>query len=106
MPVHPSRPLPEGWTPSREKVLSLDEEFGHLVSISIALRRFRNHYAEGQTSRNWEAKFENWVLSDYQRAGAEAGTDDMGIPRNQRKTSVVKAARPGDPDYVNLDDPV
>jgi hypothetical protein len=83
---------------------SLAAEFGHLVDITLSLRRFRNHYAEGQTSRNWEAKFENWVLSDYQRAGAEAGTDSVGIPNTQRKTSIVQPAQPGDPDYFDPND--
>lgn len=100
MPVHPSRPLPEGWTPSREKCNALDAEFGHLVAIGTSLRRFRNHYAEGQTSRNWEAKFENWVLSDFERAKATHGTDDFGTPINQRKSKIT-AAQPGDPDYVD-----
>jgi hypothetical protein len=95
------RPLPEGWTPSLEKAKALDAEFGSTVDLSLSLRRFRNHYAEGQTSRNWDARFENWVISDAQRVTANReGTDDMGIPYNQKKVR-VEPAQPGDPDYFD-----
>lgn len=65
------------------------EEFGHIVDIDICLRRFRNYYSEGQTSRNWSAKFENWVLNDVERAGTKSGTDDLGIPYSQRRSTSV-----------------
>lgn len=103
MAVHPSRPLPQRWTPEPEEWTALHREFGHLVDLTLSLRRFRNHYAEGQTSRNWLAKFENWVLSDFERAKATSGTDDFGKPINQRKSKITDA-KPGDPDYISPDD--
>lgn len=106
MPQPPMLPLPEGWQPTPERMSALTTEFGHRVDLHVSLRRFRLHYSEGQTARRWDAKFELWVLGDYQRAGAEEGTDSMGIPYNQRKTSRVQPAKPGDPDYVDFDDPV
>jgi hypothetical protein len=99
--IHPSRPLPEGWVPSPEKVEALRAEFGGLLDLNNSLRRFRNHFSEGQTSRNWDARFENWVLSDAERARERVeGTDDLGVPHGQRK-AVRRNVRPGDPDYVD-----
>ena len=101
MPLRPQTPINSEWTPSRERWLSLKEEFGHAMDVEVALRRFRNyHLAKGDVSRDWEASFENWVLSDYERKGAESGTDDLGVPRNQRRTTVTPL-EPGDPGYFN-----
>jgi hypothetical protein len=103
MALPPTRVLPDGWEPSPEKMAALDSEFGRVVDLRYLLRRFRNHYVEGQTSRNWDAKFENWVLTEAARATDLEGTDDLGIPRTQRKTSSVQPAQPGDPDYFDPD---
>jgi hypothetical protein len=101
MPLNPQTPMTLDWYPSRERWLSLKEEFGDALDMNVVLRRFRNHHvSKGSVSRNWEAAFENWVLTDYERVGAEAGTDDLGIPRNQRK-SKVKPLQPGDEGYFN-----
>lgn len=92
--MNPMRPLPDGWEPSPEKWTSLQGEFGGVLDLSVSLRRFRNHYCEGQTSRNWDAKFENWVLSDAGRTGLLDGTDDLGVPHNQRTVSRYRTPTP------------
>lgn len=102
MPQHPMRPLPEGWMPDPARWAALADEFANLIDLHVSLRRFRNYYAEGQTSRNWDARFDNWVLSDAERVKATLGTDDLGIPHNQRKSKIT-AAKPGDPDYIDPD---
>lgn len=101
--MNPMTHLPREWVPSPPMVLRLREEFGADLDLNLSLRRFRNHYAEGQTSRNWDAKFENWVIADHQRLAAkrDGGTDDQGNPRSQRKTSVVTPLSPGDEGYVD-----
>lgn len=86
----PSRPLDERWD-HREVLAKMKTEFGHIVDVEISLRRFRNYYSEGQVSRDWSAKFENWMLNDVQRAGTTSGTDDLGIPYHQ-KSSVPPSA--------------
>jgi hypothetical protein len=98
--LNPTRPLPEGWVPNPTLVASLKEEFGALLDLNLSLRRFRNHYSEGQTARNWDARFENWVLSDAEKVKARSGTDDLGIPMGQRP-SRIRPAQPGDPGYVD-----
>lgn len=102
--MNPLIKLPEGWSPSRDKALALEAEFGDVVDLPLLLRRFRNFYVEGQTSRNWDAKFENWVLTEVERVRQRTlnGTDDMGIPLTQRASSIVPGpAQPGDPNYYN-----
>lgn len=100
MPVAPQQPLPDGWRPTDAKRDELRSEFGHLIDLNVSLRRFRNHYSEGQTARNWEARFENWVLADVARHAPLEGTDDLGRPRTQSRASVVPPPlRPGDPGY-------
>jgi hypothetical protein len=79
----------------------LSQEFGAEVDLSLSLRRFRNHYSEGQTSRNWDARFENWVLADAERMREREGTtDEFGIPRHQ-KASNTRVPQPGDEDYFD-----
>lgn len=94
------RALPDGWVPSPEKRDALRAEFGSLIDLNTSLRKFRNHYAEGQTSRNWDAKFENWVIDDAARARSTQGTDDLGVPIGQR-ASRIRPLQPGDPGYVD-----
>jgi hypothetical protein len=94
------RPLPEDWLPDEGLWFNLSSLYGRTVDLTLSLRRFKNFYCEGQTSRNWDAKFENWVINDYERKGGDSGTDDLGIPHNQRKRE-VEPAKPGDPNYFN-----
>ena len=83
-PVSPQRPLDERWEPD---LVTLREEFSHIINIDLSLRRFRAFYSEGQTARNWQGKFELWVLGDVERAGTRHGSDDMGTPYSQRKAA-------------------
>lgn len=103
--MEPTRPLPQGWRPSHQQWVSLEKEFGTTVDLPLALRRFQNFYVEGQTSRNWPAKFENWVLSDVTkvRQTQREGTDERGIPYTQKKISRDPSPQPGDDDYIDWD---
>jgi hypothetical protein len=85
-------------------MLRLHKEFGADIDLVLSLRRFRLYYSEGQVSRNWDAKFEAWVVGDAQRVkDRERGaTDDLGVPLTQRKDSTMPSAlQPGDEGYVD-----
>lgn len=101
---HPSRPMTPDWRPSVDFFRFLCDTYPR-VHVNEQVVRFRNfYYANQQTSRSWEARLENWVSTEQQRAEERTlnGTDDMGIPLAQRATSVVPGpAQPGDPNYFN-----
>jgi hypothetical protein len=101
------RPLPTGWQPTTYQWTNLHAEFGTEVDLTLALRRFVAFYSEGQTSRDWSAKFERWVLEDVEKARTRRGpgveTDDLGFPL-KRKASKCRAPEPGDPDYVSIEE--
>jgi hypothetical protein len=73
--------------------------------MANSCRRFVDHHiARGDTSRSWEALFRVWASQDQEKyeRDREGGTDDLGIPYNQRKTSIVGDGRkPGEEGYVD-----
>ena len=86
---HPSRQIRAGWYPSvafRRNLTLLYPE----VNLAESHRRFVDHHLSRQsTSRSWEAEFRKWVSSDSERIlERRGGTDDMGIPRTQRKAPI------------------
>lgn len=101
----PLTTLPENWYPTTERALQLHTEFGREIDLRLSLRKFRLFHSEGQTSRNWESKFERWVISDVERSRAsrEGGTDDLGFPLS-RRSSTTAPLQPGDPGYLSIDD--
>lgn len=101
---HPSRPIDQ-WAPRSELLDHLRHAYPH-VDIDASRVRFWNfHYAKQDTSKSWDALFENWVSNDEDRVVASLldGTDDRGIPRSQAGVSstVGPPLRPGDPGYFN-----
>jgi len=102
--VKPMQPLPADWQPTPARLHTLLTEFGSDIDLSLSLRRFTAFYAEGQTSRDWDARFERWVIEDVERARARKGpgveTDDLGVPLNQRRNG-HRELQPGDPGYVS-----
>lgn len=103
--MNPMTPLPPGWEPSIEVKRDLHAKYGKEIDLRLTLDKFRAYHAEGQTSRNWDARFTAWVISDVQRARerTKGGTDDLGVPLVQHESG-QRALQPGDPDYVSLDD--
>ncbi len=83
---HPSRQIKADWIPGslfRSNLRVLYPE----VDLAQSHRRFVDHHLSRQsTSRSWEAEFRKWVSSDSERIlERRGGTDDMGVPRTQRK---------------------
>jgi hypothetical protein len=101
---HPQRQITNDWTPANGFKSSLCHDYP-LVNVDAALRRFVDHHiGRGDTNRSWEAEFRKWVSLDQDRLerDREGGTDDLGIPYNQRKTSIVGDGRkPGEEGYVD-----
>lgn len=97
--------LPPDWQPSPAKRAELREAYGREIDLSLALAKFRAYHSEGQTSRNWDARFTTWVLTDIQRVRerTRGGTDDLGVPLTQRPAE-RRVLQPGDEGYVSLDD--
>lgn len=102
--IHPSRRMTPDWQPSVAFLFFLRRAYPR-VNVTEQVVRFRNYYyANRQTSGSWEARLENWVSTEQERAEQRAlnGTDDMGIPLAQRATSIVPGpAQPGDPNYFD-----
>ena len=103
--VEPLTTLPEQWVPTTKVARNLAAEYGREVDLRLILEKFRAYYAEGQTSRNWDARFVVWVLRDVQqvRERSKGGTDDLGNPLTQSKAEDT-GLRPGDEGYVSIDD--
>lgn len=103
--VDPLTTLPEQWVPSAKVASNLRASYGREVDLRLTLQKFRAYYSEGQTSRNWDARFVVWVIRDVQqvREKNKGGTDDLGVPLNQSTEERV-ALSPGDEGYVSLDD--
>jgi hypothetical protein len=103
--VEPMTTLPENWVPSTKVARNLASEYGREVDLRLVLQKFRAFYAEGQTSRNWDARFVVWVIRDVQqiREKNKGGTDDLGTPFNQSADQRT-ALQPGDEGYVSIDD--
>ena len=102
---HPSRPIASNWTPRPDFHAYLREAYPH-ADVDSSIRRFAlHHFAAQSTSKSWEAKLEVWVDNDNARAvsSLHEGTDDLGVPRTQRRAAGPLEARPGDPDYVDPD---
>lgn len=101
----PLTTLPEGWRPTHGVAMALHREHGHEIDLTLALQKFRAFHSEGQTSRNWDARFTTWVLTDVQRVRerTRGGTDDLGVPHTQRRAE-RRVLQPGDEGYVSLDD--
>jgi hypothetical protein len=91
----------------RLPIARLRREFGGEIDIDLSVRRFLLFYSEGQTSRDWNAKLERWVIEDVtrlrERKGPGVETDDLGIPITQKKNPCRELA-PGEPGYVSIDD--
>jgi hypothetical protein len=101
---HPSRPI-DIWQPSGALLGWLRQAYPH-VDVNACYTRFRNfHFAKQDTSKSWDALFENWVSNDEDRAIAATigGTDELGKPRAQRGTSSVvgPALQPGEEGYFD-----
>lgn len=103
--VNPMLPLPEGWRPSQKVARNLAHEYGREVDLNLILQKFCAYYSEGQTSREWDARFTVWVIREVQqlREKNKGGTDDLGNPLTQSKAEPV-ALKPGDEGYVSIDD--
>src|SRR5262245_50755618 len=104
--MNPMRPFDErAQAELTDTIKDLKKEFGHVVDVDMSLRRFVAYYSEGQTSRNWPARFTRWVLEDAGKAMAvwERATDDLGTPLRQR-SSTTEPLTPDHPDYVSMDD--
>lgn len=103
--MNPMLPLPPEWYPTPTVAHRLQREYGMEVDLRLILEKFRAYYTEGQTSRDWDAKFVVWVIREVQaiREKNRGGTDDLGNPLTQSKTEPV-ALKPGDEGYVSLDD--
>jgi hypothetical protein len=105
--MNPMLPIPAGWQPSTYQWDRLHQEFGSEIDLTISCRRFVAFYSEGQTSRDWSAKFERWVLEDVtrlrERKGPGVETDDLGIPITQKRSKCRELA-PGEPGYASIDD--
>jgi hypothetical protein len=88
--IHERLTLPSGWLPSREFTAYLRHTYSD-VDLDTSLARFRGYAIDNhKMTRSWENSFESWVAEDQRRRQAEAddgGTDDMGVPRNQNRTS-------------------
>lgn len=101
---HPSRQMTADWRPRPEFVAYLDRAYRH-VNVLASGVRFRNyHFAKQSTSKSFEALLENWVSNDEDRilAQFDGGTDELGVPRTQRGTSIVgDALKPGDEGYFD-----
>lgn len=98
--THTSRPITHWWAPRPVFARAMMHKYPDL-DYRAAQTRFVNHYvARGQSSRSWEALLENWLSSDYDRMKDREGTDDLGIPKGQRK-STQRVPQPGDPDYFD-----
>lgn len=103
--MNPARPLPEGWQPSLGCKRRLYEEYGREIDLGLTLRKFIAYHSEGQVSREWDARFTTWVITDVMRHRERTGggTDDLGQPLVQRGSTPTPLA-PGDVGYVSLDD--
>lgn len=76
-PTRVPTPITTDWTPDPELVDRLASECRGLVDLDHSHRRFKNHHIEKATrSRAWDAKFENWVLADLDRAQRERGVTE------------------------------
>lgn len=101
--MHPMRAIRRDWQPSGGFATYLHATYPH-VDIERRVREFVLwHMQNSKTSRSWEALLETWISRDEAEATDLEGTDDLGIPRTQRKTSSVQPAQPGDPDYFDPD---
>lgn len=92
MSLPPQRPLDERWTPDLHAFRLLFPD----LDVDASLRRFRLFYSEGQTARNWDGKFELWLLNDRQRFATKQEDDVLG---RRIKTAPSRVSDP-DPDEV------
>lgn len=103
--MDPLATLPSDWYPETTTALRLAREYGKEVDLRLILEKFRAYHSEGQTSRNWDARFVVWVIRDVQqvRERHKGGTDDLGMPLTQNG-SARPGLTPGDEGYVSIDD--
>lgn len=98
--THPSRPLSSSWQPRPVWARWLLRKYPGIDVQECARRFVLFHVSKQDTSRSWEAALEVWVSHDYERWREQQGTDDLGVPKGQRKSRSA-AAQPGDADYVS-----
>lgn len=95
--------LPLGWRPGFQTYRWIVGTYGKYIDVEHTLIKFRAFHADGQTSRNWDARFTLWCGQDYERARPPGGTDEHGTPYVQAP-SAVRPLQPGDEGYVSLED--
>jgi hypothetical protein len=101
--THPARAITHDWAPRAEYIRHLRYLYQRIDLRESARRFVAFHIARQDTSRSWEASFQAWASTDEERLRerTQGGTDDLGVPLNQKRGSSVPEVQPGDPDYVD-----
>jgi hypothetical protein len=76
----PMTRMQKDWEPKPETTAKLDAEYGDVVDLKLALRKFKNHQLNKRTvGGDWDLAFENWVIGDAQDAATKtAGQGNRG----------------------------
>ena len=99
------RRIPPGWRPHPQVYARLHRDYGKEIDLDLTVERFRLYHQEGQTARNWDARFSAWVIGDTakHRERERGGTDELGTPHHQHLTT-VQPLQPGDEGYLSIEE--